>query len=356
MSEMIVCPHCGVAWSAGPAEPARPAGPADDEFPEEAVAAVPLLASGSNDDTFLAPAIPSRSLATSPDPILTGFVEPGPGPPTPPPGSRDLFLGLDLSAPRSAAGPGKSKPTADPEPDGSEEGPPGRTPWSTVLLASYASASTLALAWLLFGARRGAEPRPADPPAAAFDTRADPGRLAPLSRKVEPPGPIADDRMVALGKSLKVGSLEIIPVDVRRQDVLLRRVDMAGRPESRPGGKGALVLRLKVQNLSPDLVFAPVDPGFVREAGEGVLDSFIETAKGAKVYPFPLAVESELSIVGQDFAALRPGETRVVAIASAPDAPGDDQGPFVWRVRLRTGIDQTATIGVRWPGPTPGKP
>ena len=46
---------------------------------------------------------------------------------------------------------------------------------------------------------------------------------------------------------------------------------------------------------------------------------------------------------------LRPGESRVVAIASAPDVATETLGPFTWRVRLRTGVDRTDTIGVICP-------
>ncbi len=348
MSQMIICPRCGASLpptsAIGRGETASADGP---DFPEEDVPAVPLLASGSNDDAFRFPPVATRAVAISPDPILGEFIPKPDGPPSPK--SRDLFPAIDLAGPTLAAR--KAKPAAEVEGDelSEEEPAPGKA-WSTVLLASYASATTLAIAWLLL-TQRGREGRPVEPPP-ALDRRAHPGLQSALSRSIEPPKPLPADRIAVAGQVLKLGSLEVRPVDIRRQDVFLRRFDLAGRSDPSVGGKDAFVVRLRLQNTSKDLAFAPVDQAFVRERG-GVVDSYVETASGSKIYPFPLAVESELSIVGQDFAALRPGESRTVSIASAPDVPGDDQGPFLWRIRLRTGLDRTESIGVRWSATTP---
>ena len=98
-------------------------------------------------------------------------------------------------------------------------------------------------------------------------------------------------------------------------------------------------------------MFAPLDQAYLRERGEGIVDTFVRTSTDERVYPFPLAVDSEWSIVGQDFTELRPGESRVVAIVTAADAPPDSAGPFTWRIRLRTDIGRTDVIGLRWPDP-----
>ncbi len=177
----------------------------------------------------------------------------------------------------------------------------------------------------------------------------EPARQAGLSRKVEPPEPIVGEHLATMGQPLKVGDLEITPIEVRRQSVMLQRSTTFAKDDRKVGGKGALVLRLKLKNTSSDAVFSPLDQAYLRERGKEMVDTFIETESGDRIYPYPLAIESEWSIVDQDFRELRPGESRVVAIASAPDAPPDSSGPFTWRVRLRTGIDRTDLIGVRWP-------
>ena len=352
MAELTICPHCGALLPPDP-EVGRAVTVAgdDDAFPEDDVdaAAVSLLASGSNDDNFRFNPARSQALGTTPDPILGAFVPPPAAPA--PSKSRDVFPAIDFNVPTAS---GKSKLAASVAADDLfEDEPPPRAGWPTVLLASYASATTLALAWLLIS-QRGRESRGIEPPPVPADTRADPGRQARLSRVIEPPPPVPEDRIANLGQAIQVGSLDILPVAIRRQDVVLQRVDVAGKSEQRVGGKDAYLLRLRLQNTSKDAIFAPLDQGFVRERG-GAMDSFIETSRGTKIYPYPLALESELSIVGQDFAALRPGESRIVTIASAADAPADDPGPYLWRLLLRTGIDQTEAIGVRWAGP-PARP
>ena len=352
MSSEIPCPHCGLPVPKPRGGSWRPEDEADLEqaAAEEAeVPSISLLGSGSNDDTFAASPFGPRATPAEPDPILGSFAglayPQASGPAPSPPATGDFFSGIDLSA----APP--SRPSAPREESGSDDAeghePKPRTSWPIVLLGSYASALTLALAWTLLGSKardRGETERPA-----VQDNRVDPGQQAGLSRKVEAPAPIPADRVVGLGRPLAVGGLEVTPIEVRRQAVGLQRAGIDGKVQRKDGGKGALVLSLRLKNTSKDLVFAPLDQAFVRERGEGVVDSFIEEADGGRIYPYPLAVESEWSIVGQDFAELRPGESRVVAIASAPEAPGDDRGPFTWRVRLRTGIDRTDAIGVRWP-------
>ena len=129
----------------------------------------------------------------------------------------------------------------------------------------------------------------------------------------------------------------------------LERSNVYARPERKAGGKKALILRLKLKNLSDDTVFAPLDQAYLRERGKQVVDTFIQAAGDDRIYPYPLAMESEWSIVGQDFTELRPGESRVVTIASTPDAPPDSNGPFTWRIRIRTGINRTNIIGNRLP-------
>ena len=185
--------------------------------------------------------------------------------------------------------------------------------------------------------------------------RDDLARQSGLSRKVEPPEPILGEHLATMGRPLQVGSLEVTPLDVKRQDVQLQRSNPYAPPARREGGKKALILRLKLRNTTKDSVFAPLDHAYLRERGNEIVDTYVETADHQKVYPFPLAVDSELSIVGQDFAELKPGESKVFAVFSAPDAPPDSAGPFIWRVRLRTGIDRTDTIGIRWPD-KPTKP
>jgi hypothetical protein len=370
MSAENVCPHCGASLPnhehSAPAE-----GPThvDDPIRDERDAPpVELLASGSNDEEFTANPFDSRSLAAQPDPILGTFVTPASSP------SREASAAVAdrPSRPhpdrRGASDPAPSFPSlnlgggskrvepADRRDDEFDEEPPGaRNSWGSILLISYASAITLALGWVLWRS----PPAVKEVPSQASTTESLPtgGRQAGLSRKVGLPEPIVAEHLVALKKPLQVGFLEVTPLEVRREKVTLQRTNLiSGKVDRRDGGKNALVLRMKLRNTSDDSVFAPLDQAFLREREKELLDSYLETGAGERVYPFPLAVESEWSIVGQEFGELRPGESRVVAIVSAPEAPGDDAGPFTWRVRLRSGIDRTDIIGVRWPEAAAARP
>jgi hypothetical protein len=213
---------------------------------------------------------------------------------------------------------------------------------------------TIALAWYVIHDRNREKSGAVETP--TVEQGPQPPTNADRSRKVQPPEPIEGDHLVRLKQPLKIGSLEITPIDVTRKDVKTQRKGVVNEFEFRDRGKNALMLRLKLRNTSEDTVFAPLDPAYLREHGDKLVDTFVTTASGERVYPFPLAIESEWSIVGQDLSELRPGESRTVAIVTRPDAPPDDAGPFTWRVRLRTGIDRTDTIGLTWPEPVLNPP
>jgi hypothetical protein len=351
-----VCPHCGASMATPESSV-----PIEDESESRPVE---LLASGSNDENFLANPLGPRMVPAQPDPILGDFVTPSSSSSRessaaiadrafrPQPdrrgGPEPSFPSLNFDGASKAARESASRDEYD-----EEEQPGRRNTWVSILLVSYASAITLALVWTLWRAPRVRE-APSEVSSAENPPTA--GRQAGLSRKVGLPEPVLAEYKVALKKPLQVGSLEVTPLEVRRERVALQRTNLSGKVDRRDGGRNALVLRLKLRNTSKDTVFAPLDQAFLREQEKELVDSFLETGSGERIYPFPLAVESEWSIVGQDFGELRPGESRVVTIVSAPDAPGDEAGPFTWRVRLRTGIDRTDIIGVLWPDPAAARP
>jgi hypothetical protein len=219
--------------------------------------------------------------------------------------------------------------------------------WPMVLLASYASAATLALIWWVVLPRlRGRND---------VDTMATPSpaivaaRRADRSHKVEPTAPIPADRLTTIGQPLTLGSLEITPIDVARTDVNLRRASLGGGGEEKEGGTGAMALRLRLRNTSDDTVFVPLDEAFVRDRDDGLSDSFVELDSGERIYLYPLSVDSEWSIVGQDFPALKPGEARETRVVTAADFPSTSSG-MTWHLKLRTGLKETAVIGVKVPG------
>jgi hypothetical protein len=203
---------------------------------------------------------------------------------------------------------------------------------------------TIGLVWVLLSDRRLRDSERAEPAPVEFP--ADPGVRAEHSRRLTPPAPLAADHRAALGKTLRLGSLEVTPLAVERGRVELERA--LEEPEVRDGGADALTLRLRLKNVSSDAVFAPLDEAFLRESLSGQLDSLIENERKEQISMFPLAVTSEWSIRGQEFRDLRPGESFVGLVVSTTDVADRLTDTMTWRVRLRTGIGQTDTVGVEF--------
>ena len=239
--------------------------------------------------------------------------------------------------------------------DADDDEPPHRgTPLSMVLLASYASAVTLGLFWVLWTGRHAGRPEDAAASSVApgrdggnGSNEADPGRRADRSRRMTPPPPIAADRTTTLGRKIRVGAIEVTPIDVTSRSVLLERT--LARHEIKVGGKGVLALRLRIKNVSSDVLLAPLDEAYIRDREGADPETFIETgAPGEAIPMYPLAVESEWAIDGQEFKELRPGEEFDTLLVSVPKAAARVTKDMVWRVRLRTDINRTEDVGVRF--------
>ncbi len=216
-----------------------------------------------------------------------------------------------------------------------------------MLLASYASAVTLGLLWVLWTGRKLPESAGIDEINPAADARPDPGSRADHSRRIAPPSPIPAKHIATLGKTIRLGQIEVTPLAVSAGPVVLER-NFAGK-ETKTGGENALVLRLRVRNVSKDLVLAPLDEAFLRDRPRAAPDSFIETSAGeTTIAQFPLALESEWSIVGQEFRDLKPGDGFESIVVSAPDALARKSPEMTWRIRLRTDLNHTDVLGVRF--------
>jgi hypothetical protein len=354
--------------------PPLPGGPVPDPQPrepsalDEAVADPPPLAEsasgevaiGSGSATF---AVPAGLIA---DPIVRALSESSPegSPPVEPEPARpdgaksvlssstvspdplDAFR-LEPAAPSRPTTAGKPKPGGSASRDDVVIEYVNGPNWPMVVLASYASAVTLALIWWVvvprLRGRSDVDNFSAPTPVAVGTRRAD------RSREVEPPPPIPADRITVLGKPLVVGSLEVTPLDVSRTDVKLRRATLSGKREEKEGGSGAMALRLRLRNTSSDAVFAPLDEAFIRDRDDGLSESFVDLDGGCRVYLYPLPVDSEWSIAGQDFPDLKPGEAKVTRVVTAADFPST-ASETTWRIELRTGLKDSAVVGIRVPG------
>lgn len=218
-----------------------------------------------------------------------------------------------------------------------ESGEPEPRSWTLLLLGSYASAVTMALAYLIWINPRSPRPfRPTLPPAVRLDrsvARANPAL-------------IPEDMLTTIGRPLTIGSLEVTPLSIVKGLVELERTDQDGEVELSDGGE-ALRLAVRFRNLSRDQAYAPLDPAFLRQSDSGQTESFIETG-GAPIELYPLALASEMAIVGQAFEAIAPGQTAESVVVSDREPMNRLLPPLVWRLKLRVGPDQTALIGVRF--------
>jgi hypothetical protein len=325
--------------------------------------------SGSNEEGVPAGSSPFAldPRAVAPDPILGALIDAAPAsssssdflvgkPPMAEPaalqfGSFEALRALNLdaqdrgrSAPSSQSTPAaKSRGKDDEEEEVIYLSGPN---WPMLILGSYASAVTLALVWwvILPRLRGQGEPERFTPaaPVAVGTRRPD------LSRKVDPIAPIPPEQITQLGQPLRLGSLEITPLSTARQGVRLRRVSLTGKAEVRDGGSGALALRVRLRNVSDDAIFAPLEKAFLRDSDTELTESFVELPQPDRVYLYPLPVESEWSIVGQDFPVLRPGEAKETTIVTAADFP-ETGSPMTWRLTVRTGPGKVETVGVAIP-------
>jgi hypothetical protein len=225
---------------------------------------------------------------------------------------------------------------------------PRAASWRLVLLGSYASAVTLACLWLLWQGRTRNDAGGRD--GIAADSRFERGLRADRSRVLPPLAPLPDDHVTTLGKPLRIGQLEFTPLEMTTGAVLLVRKGLDADGEQRDGGQGALILRVRLHNLSSDQVFAPLDEAFLRTRDREAPDSLIETGARTRLALYPLAVESELSIVGQEFRELRPGESFETTVVSEKDADENATGDLMWRLRVRTSAARTDVVGVRVAG------
>jgi hypothetical protein len=237
--------------------------------------------------------------------------------------------------------------------DDSDDHPHARSAWPMALLASYASAMTIASGWLWWTSHRNPPARQATATpvwAAGLDASNEPGgaagRREDVSAVVEPAEPIAEDRIVPLGEPVRIDALEIDPQRVSVGPVELKRTRVDGRTERRDGGSDALRLHLRLRNTSDTVIFAPLDEAFVREPDRRLPETFIQDASGTRIYAYRLPISSEWGIAGQTFQELRPGEEIETVVLSDTDFRHQLDGPLVWRLRLRTAPETTTVLGV----------
>ncbi len=223
-----------------------------------------------------------------------------------------------------------------------------RSAWFFLLLLSYSSAITLALGWVLWTGRSF---RPADTSAPSVSRGPDePGSKSADSTSREPLPPIAPANITTLQKTIRIGEVEVTPLEIDFSPVeLIRKFDTDDyRHDYRREESSSLILKLRLTNVSTDHQFAPLDRLLIRDQNSPLDRTYIATADSGKIGLFPLAVDTEWSVPGQSFPVLKSRETVDTLLASEPVTEDRLQGEMTWRIRLRVGPYRTDLLGVRF--------
>jgi len=346
MPSEVICPSCGRALRVETRDETP-----EPDGPPAAARTIEVLIPGTvtSLDDF---EVRSVSLASPPpDAAMSSFVFGDVGPPelNLQPSSSDQPNGRHATAPTDPFAKLKLESTLAPRPAHSQEQVhenEGRRSWPMILLASYASAMTIACSLLVLNGRtRGwVEVRDTLP----TDSRPDLEQHPEGAPKVLPVAPVAEDHLTSIGQTLRLGSLEFTPVSIEVGRVALEHLPASSRAARSDGGSDALLLSVRFHNLSQEAVFAPLEAAFVREPDRGLPDSFIECGNGERIEIYRLAMQSEWAIVGQSFPELKPGETAETLVVSTTDALAHAANPMTWRLRLRTGPERVEVVGVRF--------
>ncbi|WP_165224568.1 hypothetical protein [Aquisphaera insulae] len=234
------------------------------------------------------------------------------------------------------------RPTEAATTNGEEDASP-RVHWRWLLLASYASAVTLALAWILWTGRglHRPSPEPSDTEAVATDP-SEPGH----GLIARPSPPLPRGNLVGVSSKARLGGLDVHPTGISFGNSRLERLHgVAGEARD---VSNVLILSLRLKNRSSDQSFVPLETSFVRDSGHADDGTYIETANGRRVPMYHLAVESEWSFPDQHFDELKPGEQADTVLVSQPVRLADLAGPFTWHVKLRTEPYRKEVLGIRF--------
>jgi hypothetical protein len=228
---------------------------------------------------------------------------------------------------------------------------PAMVPWNWFLIvASYASAVTIVLLYLLLTHRRHQLESLPDLVPKTFK-----GSVA-----IEVPAPqeeVAPGHVLKLGESQRFGSLRVTPVRITRGPIEFDHGFKFEDTTLEPS-EPVLKLWLKFENVSRDQTFPPLDSTLVykrvfkkqgpqRIFTNGFLCAADERRQGGQLYyVYELPELSEFVVVGQDLNRdLPPGDAWETFIPSQEEAV-ELSGDCVWRVQFRKGYNRRSGRGV----------
>lgn len=267
--------------------------------------------------------------------------------PSTPPGRNarpqsDLSSGSPDSLPRVELTPERLPATGADVEDEPSQSP---VPWTHLLLLSYSSALTLALIWAVWS---GWLQRPhVSQPTESSSNDVEPATNVSGTKPAGPtPPPIPAQNLVRLGQTIQIGEVEVTPLSVITTHLTLVRSIEPTKDRQLKGS--SFVLRLRLANISKDQTIAPLERAMLRAPNSPLDRSYLQTPEGRTISLYPLAADSEWSILGEEFPELKPGESVETIIASEPAAENQSAGEMTWRVRVRIGSYRTDMLGVRF--------
>jgi hypothetical protein len=409
LGQQVRCPHCQQVVVAPPPVVAAPSGPPPVSSPAQTEDHEDIFSEALSEDLFgegprhvveMPPEPPPQVPASAPE-----FAEDLAGPsglaPASPSGEGGLSsvdtsnhavaANLDLGSGASTSAPVENfwqegpdagvSPQPGPEPAAPEQqvmvrqtrGGGNAAMLLLTILVPYALLMTAVALYLYFKspASRGSGNGPSNPLEMLPDEGLNPGVRRVLQRGKRFPGEEAvlpDHLRVSVGKSLRVGDLEVTP-----KDVALRKITVNYSTNLSPSLETALVLRLHLRNVSKDVAFHPVDPFFDRSwtPDDPNGKPYTSLDLGGKLFyggPIDWANAIPRRDNPRQYIAeqhqdkeLRPGEEMDTMVCTNPkDNIGDVlkayHGPLVWRLQVRRGLVEvrnreasaTAVIGVEF--------
>ncbi len=196
-------------------------------------------------------------------------------------------------------------------------------------------------------------------------------KVSQLNRIIE--GDLPPEQIVALGKKLEIGQLEIEPLKVETRHLTVHSLQKSGRETKRTTQAEAVVLTLRIRNTSDDLTIYPMDPAFTRKFIGTTDEPKPGTAlvvgkdifRGGEIAWPPagrFAAEREFEeLQQQDAVPLKPHESREYIVFTAAEnriakKVMDSNEPMLWRVQVRRGVIDfkdaevpvTAIVGVEF--------
>jgi DNA-directed RNA polymerase subunit RPC12/RpoP len=287
--------------------------------------------------------------------------------------AQEQSLPAPPAAVETSDAPAPDEALVPPELPGRERRTPARAAagvsiWFVIPLVSYSILATL-LAVVLWNRLQAVE----DHPLIAFlpDSEGDSPGVVRKPKGVNEArkrrlitDPLPDSLKVRLGQTRTVGALAVTPMRVSRERVAVG--DGSGDPEKLKGP--SLVLHLRLQNVSEDQTFQPLDRYFDRKWREGSSPApppltLLEAGPGQRFYggpaewqprttsrrdnsarpEFVYLMESPKSAINPIDHPLGPGETTDVVVCTDGNDPRSARlvaadRTFLWRVHLRRGL------------------